>query len=256
MSIDKSPYKKHVEGLRYLADLKRKEEIYPDDPDGESLARLELIRELQDKGFAYSYFSDIELSSVKSRKVMRILLSYFPRMESYYTKETILSKIDPKAFPEIIPLAHQMYLEYSPYERLQRTGLQQTLARGKMTPGHIDMLYELVKNPDGYASGGAIVDKLCKYAPERMRELSFTYSEGILLLATLHDFYCYKDKESIAKLEECANITGERIEELKAKKNYVLNVSLYEYYLSFFDRDRIRREASSLLKRINISSNG
>ena len=250
MNSDNSPYKKHAEGLRYLADLKKKQEIYPDNPDGESLAKLEMIKELQDRGFNYSCFSDLELSAVRSKDVMRVLLYYYPRMESYHTKQTILTKIDPRAFPEIIPIALQMYLEYSPYERIQMTGLQQVLARAKMTPEHLDILYDLVKGPDGYASGSLIVEKLCKCIPERMRELSFSYCDGILLFKTLRDFYCYKDDESISKLEECTIITDERIETLKKMKNYSLSVSLYEYYLRFFKRDTIQAEAKRLLQKI------
>jgi hypothetical protein len=83
-----------------------------------------------------------------------------------------------------------------------------------------------------------------------MRELSFSYCDGILLFKTLRDFYCYKDDESISKLEECTIISDERIETLKKMKNYSLSVSLYEYYLRFFKRDTIQTEAKRLLQKI------
>ena len=249
MNQDKTAYKKHLEGLKILADEKRKQEIYPVNPDGESLAKLEMLSELQSLGYDYLYFSDIELATIKSREVMRVLLKYYPLMESYLSKETILTKIDPKIFPEVFSYAYELLLQYTPFERMSMTGLQQTLARGIMNDKHISVLFDLVKDPNGYASCSIIKEKLCKTVPEMMRPLSFAYCEGILLIPTLKDFSIYGDEESLYKLKECAFITNEMIDKLKMAKFYSLNASLYEYYIRFFERDRVQKEAAYLLKK-------
>ena len=65
----------------------------------------------------------------------------------------------------------------------------------------------------------------------------------------MQDFSIYGDEESLYKLKECAFITNEMIDKLKMSKFYSLNASLYEYYIRYFERDRVQKEATYLLKK-------
>ena len=144
MNNQKSPQEKHREGLIIAYKQAVNEEVYPENPDGESLAKIEMLNELQSMNCGINSFVDIRYHSFKSPEIMRVFLKYYDRMESYYTKEILLENIDPKRFPQIIPYALELYEQYTPYERMDMTGLQRTLARGKMTKEFIPLYYDVV----------------------------------------------------------------------------------------------------------------
>lgn len=231
------------------------EEVYPENPDGESLAMIEMLNELRSMDCGINSFVDIRYHSFKSPEIMRVFLKYYDRMESYYTKQILLERIDPKRFPQTIPYALELYEQYTPFERMDMTGLQRTLARGKMTKEHIDLLYSLIKDPDGYASGDEIKEKLCKVIPEEMKKLTYRYCDGVLLLTSLNDFYIFRDEQSIKMLEKCASITNEQLIALRKSHNYDLNISLYEYYSKLLaDDEIIKYRAKDYLRKLRKKS--
>ena len=91
----------------FLYDIAVSREVYPEEPDGESLAILGMLAEIRELGYPYEHFADIELRTIKDAEIMKILLKYYPQMESLFTKEAVLRKIDPKKFP--VPFEESMY---------------------------------------------------------------------------------------------------------------------------------------------------
>ena len=94
------------DAYKMLYQQKIQNEVYPINPDGESKAKLELISHINKIDSRIRSFSDIELGpKIKNDVIAQILLNYYNQMESCFTKEVILRKINPKKHPEVISMA-------------------------------------------------------------------------------------------------------------------------------------------------------
>ena len=187
------------EAKELLYRQKVKDEIYPENPDGESLAKLEMLAEirLQDPGI--TSFADIELGpKIKNDNIARIVLKYYYRMESCYTKEALLRKINAKKHPEVIEMAIAEYNTFSPFEKTYMTGLQEVISNG--IKRNADRILSLISAPDDYAAGLLIRRRMIRVAPDRLKPLSYYYWRGLLLVETIPDLYAYGDPGSINHL--------------------------------------------------------
>jgi hypothetical protein len=239
----------------FLYDIAVSHEIYPDDPDGESLAILEMLAEIRELGYPYEHFADIELRSIKDKKVMDILVKYYPRMESLFTKEAILKKIDPKKFPVAIEWALVEYNELSPFEKHEMSGLQEVIAKGKPSEEYLDFLLSLVSTPDTYFAGFLIRERLVRSAPEKLRPYTFEFYNGVLLMDTLKEFARYGDAESENMLRRAKDITEAEVLEIHKKQSYKMCVTMYEKCKSYCTAENIRYEAKRLLRKLEKKKN-
>ena len=59
---------------KILYDQAVAEEIYPENPDGESLAILIMLADIRELGYDYHYFADIKLRKITDPAIMKLLL--------------------------------------------------------------------------------------------------------------------------------------------------------------------------------------
>ncbi len=90
---------------KFLYDRRIAHEKPIENPDGESLALLELFDEINALGYDYQYLADVDLRPIKDVRVMRLLWKYLPEMESIFTIHTFIRRIDPKKVPEVLDYA-------------------------------------------------------------------------------------------------------------------------------------------------------
>lgn len=235
---------------KFLYDIAVSREIYPEEPDGESLAILEMLAEMREPGYPYEHFADIELRTVKDAEIMKILLKYYPRMESLFTKQTVLRKIDPKKFPIAIELAYAEYKELSPLEKQEMSGLQEVIAKGKPSEEYLGFLLSLVNTPDTYSAGFLIRERLVRSAPEKLRPYTFEFYNGVLLMDTLKEFARYGDAESENILRQAKDITDEEVKRIHKEQKYEMCVTMYEKCRSYCTAENIRYEAKRLLRKL------
>ncbi len=224
-------------------------EIYPEELEGESLAIQEMLEEIRSLGFPFYYFADIRFRNIKEPQIMEILLKYYDRMESIYTKGDMLIKIDPKKYPIALEIALKEYNDLTPLGKKDISHFQEVLSKGKVSRDYISMLLSLLEIPDNYASSFLLRDRLLKIAPESLKALTYFYSKGVLLPATLKEFAVYNDNESLKILFKAAEVTEDNIIELKKCSSYNLCPTMYEYWSACCYTTNIRSEAKKLLKR-------
>lgn len=231
---------------------KVKDEIYPVNPDGESLAKLEMIAEIKSIDPSITCFTDIELGpKIKNDTIANIVLRYFYRMESCYTKETILRKINANKHPEIVEMAIEEYNSFSSFEKTYMTGLQEVICNG--IKSNANYILSLINTPDDYAAGLIIRQKMIRMAPEIMKPLSFNYCRGLLLIETIPEFYAYKDSVSINKLLFLSTISENDLKEIISNSPYKLCVTFMEKYSKQTTVSSIRSLSKSFLKKYNVS---
>ncbi len=229
--------------------LKKKErEIYPDNPDGESKAKLEMFTELQKLGFDITCFTDIELKRIDSPIVMKVLLKYYSKMESIFTKETILKKTNARLFPEVNELAMKEYIKLSPYEKMGMTGLQEAMCHGKKSIEHIEFLYSMISTPDDYACGVIIRDYLLKNDAKGLQDYSLFYAKGVLLPSVLKELSFYNNNLCVDILFKCLNISEVEIKTMLTNQKYNLCVTMQEYYENLCTPSLLKEKAQKLLK--------
>jgi len=234
----------------FLYDIAVSREVYPEEPDGESLAILGMLAEIRELGYPYEHFADIELRTIKDAEIMKILLKYYPQMESLFTKEAVLRKIDPKKFPVAIDLAYAEYEELSPLEKHEMSGLQEVIAKGKPSEEYLGFLLSLVNTPDTYSAGFLIRERLVRSAPEKLRSYTFEFYNGVLLMDTLKEFARYGDAESENMLRRAKDITEEDVRRIHREQKYCMCVTMYEKCRSYCTAENIRYEAKRLLRKL------
>lgn len=238
---------------KILYDQAIAEEVYPENPDGESLAILNMLADIRKLGYDYHYFADIKLRKIKDPAIMKLLLQYYSKIDSIVIKGDILRKIDPKRFPEVFDLALAEYNEQSPLDKNYFSDFQEVLGKSAKSEKQISLLLSLMDNPDNYASSYLIRKKLAKTVPESYRKYSFLYSKGVLLPATLKEFAKYGDSESVEVLKYAAAITDSDIKELCDNQSYKLCVTMQAYWKKCCTKENIQNEAKNLLKKMNVS---
>ena len=234
----------------FLYNIAVSREIYPEEPDGESLAILNMLAEIRELGYPYEYFADIELRTVKDTEIMKILLKYYPQVESLFTKETILRKIDPKKFPAAIELAYDEYKGLSPLEKQGMSGLQEVIAKGKPSEEYLNFLLSLVNTAGTYSAGFLIRERLVRSAPEKLRPYTFEFYNGVLLMDTLKELVRYGDAESENMLHRANEMTEEELKDIHKNQKYEMYVTMYEKCKKYCTAENVRREAKRLLNKI------
>ena len=234
----------------FLYNIAVSHEVYPEELDGESLAILDMLAEIRELGYPYEHFADIELRTVKDTEIMKILLKYYPQVESLFTKETILRKIDPKKFPAAIELAYDEYKGLSPLEKQGMSGLQEVIAKGKPSEEYLNFLLSLVNTPDNYSAGFLIRERLVRSAPEKLRPYTFEFYNGVLLMDTLKEFARYGDAESENILRRAKDITEAELMDIHKKQKYEMCVTMHERCRAYCTAENIRYEAKRLLRKL------
>ena len=238
------------DAYKLLYQQKIQDEIYPINPDGESKAKLEMISQINTIDSRITCFSDIELGpKIKNDVIAQILLDYFYQMESCFTKEVILRKINAKKHPEIIGMALEEFNKFSPFEKTYMTGLQEVICSGEKNDEYINLLFSMVESPDDYASGLIIRKKLLKIAPERLRPLSFSYNKGLLLMETIPELYTYGDIESADVIRYYSVIDEWELNNIIASSTYQLCITFKEKYQQQTTLSSVLALARSFLKR-------
>ena len=155
---------------KILYDQAIAEEVYPENPDGESLAILNMLADIRKLGYDYHYFADIKFRKIKDPAIMELLLQYYSKIDSIVIKGDILRQIDPKRFPEVFDLALAEYNEQSPLDKNYFSDFQDILSKSAKSEKQISLLLSLMDNPDNYASSYLIRKKLAKTVPEIYRK--------------------------------------------------------------------------------------
>ncbi len=238
---------------KLLYDQAVAEEIYPENPEGESLAILNMLADIRKLGYDYHYFADIKLRKITDPAIMELLLKYYPMMESVFTKGEILAKIAPKRFPEVFDLALVEYNNQSPYDKIYFSCFHNVLGRSAISEEQISLLLGLMDDPDNFASSYMIRKKLVRSVPERYRKYTFYYYKGVLLPITLDEFAKYGDAESVEIIKKAATFTDEDIKSLCRSQDYKLCVTMQEYWERCCTKENIQGTARKLLKKLNIS---
>ena len=229
------------------------EEKYPENPEGESLAILNMLADIRKLGYDYYHFADIKLRKITDVAIMELLLHYYGAMESVVTKGEILRKIDPKRFPDVFDLALAEYNMQSPLDKSYFSCFQEVLGKSAKSEAQLSVLLELMEDPDNYASSYLIRKKLLNSAPERYRKYTILYYDGVLLPDTLNEFARYADTESIEILKNAAYITDDGIRALCRNQNYKLCITMQEYWEKCCTKENIQGKAKKLLKKLNVA---
>ncbi len=238
---------------KLLYDQAVAEEIYPDNPEGESLAILNMLADIRKLGYDYHYFTDIKLRRITDPAVMELLLKYYPMMESVFTKGEILVKIDPRRFPEVFEMALAEYNNQSPLDKSYFSCFQDVLGKSARSEKQIPLLLNLMDNPDNFASSYMIRKKLVRSVPDRYRKYTFYYHKGVLLPDTLKEFAKYGDAESVEILKKAATVTDDDIKSLCGDQNYKLCVTMQEHWERCCTKENIQGIAKQLLKKLDVS---
>jgi len=255
MSKDQKDRRQIAEML-YIQRINNEKPI--ENPDGESLALLKMFDEINALGYDYHYLADIDLRKITDVRVMELLCKYLPRMESIFTKQTFIQKIDPKKFPEIVDYAINEYLSFSPSDKMTLLEFDKVISKGKKTEDYFACISKLLQNGDSYATLWETRKTLGKDCPNKLLPYTRLYQQGVLLPLTLRDNIYYTDGETTAFLNYCLNITDEQLTDVIGqydyKKNeykYSLSVTVFEYWKKLCTKEYVRKEAQRVIRERN-----
>ena len=213
-----------------------------ENPEGESLALLELFREINALGYDYHYMADLNLRKITDAGVMRLLWKYLPRMESIFTIETFVRKIDPKKVPEVFVYA--------------MTGFDTAISRGNRSEEYFARISKLLEDGDSYATLWETRKTLGKHRPDLLRKHTERYRKGVLLPLTLQDCLFFPDEETTAFLEWCTEITEDELTAVAGyfdyKNNgyrYPLSVTIFEEWQRLCTTENVQKEAKAILRK-------
>ena len=240
---------------RFLYEQRIQNEKPIENPDGESLALLELFEEINALGYDFHYRADIDLRPTKDVRVMALLWKYFPRMESIFTKQIFIRRIDPKRFPAVLDYAMETFRGFSPSDKMLLTGFDEVISKGKRSDSYFDRISELLSDGDAYATLWDTRRTLGKYRPDMLRKHTETYRQGVLLPLTLRDYIYYPDSAATDCLRSCLQMTEAELSETVGKydyKNnayrYPLSVTVFEYWQRLCTLDFVKKEAEKVLR--------
>ena len=240
---------------RFLYEQRIQNEKPIENPDGESLALLELFEEINALGYDFHYRADIDLRPTKDVRVMALLWKYFPRMESIFTKQIFIRRIDPKRFPAVLDYAMETFRGFSPSDKMLLPGFDEVISKGKRSDSYFDRISELLSDGDAYATLWDTRRTLGKYCPDMLRKHTETYRHGVLLPLTLLDCLYYPDTATTDFLKSCLDMTEAELSETVGRydyKNngyrYPLSVTMFEYRQRLCTPDLVKREAEKVLR--------
>lgn len=240
---------------RFLYEQRIQNEKPIDNPDGESLALLELFDEINTLGYDFHYKADIDLRPTKDARVMALLWKYLPRMESIFTKQMFIRRIDPKRFPAVLDYAIDAFRGFSPSDKMLLTGFDEVISKGKRSEAYFSHISELLSDGDAYATLWDTRRTLGKYCPDKLRGHTDTYRQGVLLPLTLRDCLYDPTAETTSFLNACLTLTEGDLAEIIGcydyKNNgyrYPLSVTIFEYWQRLCTPDSVRREAEKVIR--------
>jgi len=240
---------------KFLYDQRIANEKPVENPEGESLALIELFDEINALGYEFHYLADIDLRPTKDVRVMRLLWKYLPHMESIYTIETFISRIDPKKIPEVLDYAIGTFTKFSPSDKMTLTGFDKVISKGKQNDEYYAKISKLLENGDSYATLWETRKRLGKNCPNLLRIHTDLYRSGVLLPLTIRDCIYFDDEDSRAFLNDCLNITDEKltlvIGNFNYKENtykYPLSVTVFEYWKRLCTQEYVRKEATRVIR--------
>lgn len=137
---------------KFLYDQRIAHEKPIENPDGESLALLELFDEINALGYDYHYLADVDLRPIKDVRVMRLLWKYLPKMESIFTIQTFIRKINPQKIPEVADYAINTFSSFSPSDKIHLTGFDIVISKGKRSEDYFARISELLNDGDSYGN--------------------------------------------------------------------------------------------------------
>ncbi len=240
---------------RFLYEQRIQAEKPIENPDGESLALLELFDEINALGYDFHYRADIDLRPTKDARVMALLWKYFLRMESIFTKQIFIRRIDPKRFPAVLDYAMEAFRGFSPSDKILLTGFDEVISKGKRNEAYFNRISGLLSDGDSYATLCDTRRTLGRYCPDKLRGHTEMYRQGVLLPTTLRDCLYYPEAETTDFLKSCLNMTEADISETVGRydyKNngyrYPLSVTAFEYWQKHCTVDYLKREAEKILR--------
>lgn len=246
---------KNDEIAKFLYEQRIRNEKPIENPDGESLALLELFEEINALGYDFHYMADIALRPTKDVRVMHLLWKYFPRMDSIYTKQTFLGRIDPKKIPEALDYAINAFRQFSPSDKMYLTRFDNVISKGKRSDEYFMRISELLHDGDSYATLWDTRKTLGKYRPNLLRSHTKRYQNGVLLPLTLRDCVFYPDDETTEFLKHCLTITDEELVSIIGRYNYrdntyqyPISVTVFEYWQRLCTKESVREEAAKVLR--------
>ena len=245
--MDKNNFQKAT----FLYDIAVSHEKAQENPDDVSLSIQNMLSDIRELGYSeFNYLADIELRNIKDPRIMKVLIKYYEDMD-LFTRDSLMYKIHPKYFPEIISIAKKEFLNLRPSDKRNLNGFQTAMSRGKITNSYLDEMFELLENGEQYASLSIVRKKLCKSSPERMLPLIERYSKGVLVLCAIQDCaYLESVGDVIRILENWVNVTDDDIKRIRlSENNQELTVTTYEYYRDLCTKERIISEVKKTLKR-------
>ena len=240
---------------KFLYDQRIANEKPIENPEGESLALIELFDEINALGYEFHYLADIDLRPTKDVRVMHLLWKYLPRMESIYTIETFISRIDPKKVPEVLDYAIDVFTKFSPSEKMTLTCFDKVISKGKQNDEYHARISKLLENGDSYATLWETRKRLGKDCPNLLRIHTDLYRSGVLLPLTIRDCVYFNDGNTREFLNECQKITDEKLTSIigifNYKENtykYPLSVTVFEYWQRLCTQEYVRKEANRVIR--------
>lgn len=240
---------------RFLYDMRISQEKTIENPEGESLALLELFGEINALGYDFHHLADIELRPLKDIRVMNLLWKYLPRMESIFTIQKFIKKIDPKKVPDVLDYAITMYSTFSPSDKMILTGFDEVISKGKRSGEYYEKISRLLSDGDSYATLWETRKVLGKQCPELLHFHTRIYRNGVLLPLALRDCVFYMDNETTDFLNHCLNIKCDELRKTIGhydyKKNaykYPISVTVFEYWEKLCIKENVKKEAKKVLR--------
>ena len=239
---------------KFLYDQRIAHEKPIENPDGESWALLELFEEINALGYDFHYLADIDLRPTKDIRVMRLLWKYLPQMESIFTIQIFIRRIDPKKIPEVLDYAINLFTSFSPSDKMLLTGFDEVISRGKRSAEYYCQISRILEDGDSYATLWKTRKVLGKYCPELLYSHTKTYRDGVLLPLTLRDCVFYDDTEITEFLNQCSQITDENLVEIigtydyrENSYKYPISVTIFEYWKKLCTKEDVQKEAKKIL---------
>ncbi len=243
--------KKNFNTAEFLYRKRVSEEKEPENPDDVTLSVKNMLSEIKALGYAeYEHLADVKLRSITSKKIMAVLVKYYGEMDRY-TRDAFMYKINPKYFPEIVPIAKEEFLALSPSERRVLRGFQYALGRAEFSEEYCEEMAKLLDDAELYSGLGDVRKALAKKCSQKILPFIYKYGNCLLALDVIQDCKYLSDKtEAVKILEHFGTIQDDEAENLRKKENNRLSVTNYEYYLNICTAERLRSDAKKILKEI------